>query len=132
MDRGHVPHPRAQAQHQAGSGSSAEAGGIEDSQFFTNELCRTSNEALIEREFDTVVLSELDNQGREITQMVSDAQVKFFDKLLDEKDFGDVDTTKLREQFGTLNQKSGSLWIERAIALPKRDESGEAVVEPSF
>lgn len=78
------------------------------------------------KEFDA---QEINEQG---VKMVSDAQIKFFEKLLGEKDFGDKDTGELREAFQKLNQKSGSVWIEAAIALPKRDESTEEVTPAPF
>lgn len=64
--------------------------------------------------------------------MVSDAQIKFFEKLLNEKDFGDKDPAVLRTEFAALNQKSASVWIEKAISLPKRDDSKDPIVAPSF
>lgn len=62
----------------------------------------------------------------------TDAQVRFFNQLLDEKDFGDSNTDTLRDEFSQLNKQSARVWIERAINLPKRDESGEEVVAPTF
>ncbi len=61
------------------------------------------------------------------------AQINFFDKLLDEKQFPDkTDIEKLRKQFSEINQKSASAWIEAAVALPKRDESGESITPAPF
>lgn len=130
MDRGHVPDPRADTEGQARSGG-RNKGGVVDP-FFRNELHRSRIEALIVQKLDATVVAELDNKGREIVMKPSDAQVKFFDKLLEEKDFGDTNTVELRTSFAGLNQKSASVWIERAISLPKRDESGEEVVAPTF
>lgn len=64
--------------------------------------------------------------------MVTEAQINFFQKLLEEKDFGQADLGSLAGQFATLNKKSASVWIEKAMALPKRDESNEQVTEPAF
>lgn len=76
--------------------------------------------------FDAEIIIE---QG---SKMVSDAQIKFFDKLLSEKDFGDNDVETLRENFAKLNQKSGSTWIESALQLPKLDESKEEITPAPF
>jgi len=63
----------------------------------------------------------------------STAQLNFFDKLLDEKQFPDKSNIDdLRKKFADLNQKSASAWIESAIQLPKLDESGEAVTPAPF
>lgn len=70
--------------------------------------------------------------GREITNMPTDAQIKFFDKLLEEKDFGAADIAALKQQFAGLNKVSASVWIEKGIGLPKRDESTDVVVPPAF
>lgn len=64
--------------------------------------------------------------------MVTDAQVKFFDKLIEEKEFGDIDIPTLKAEFAGLNKKSGSAWIDKAMTLPKRDESHEVITGPSF
>lgn len=64
--------------------------------------------------------------------MVSKSQLDFFDKLLEEKDFGEQDKVKLKEAFAQLNKKSASAWIEKAIGLPKIDESGEALEPAPF
>jgi hypothetical protein len=62
----------------------------------------------------------------------SESQVKFFDKLLEEKDFGDQDVKNLKETFGQLNKKSASDWIEKALKLPKVDDSDEQAIAPPF
>lgn len=64
--------------------------------------------------------------------MVTQAQIDFFQKLLEEKDFGDKNAAELLTQFQTLNKKSASVWIEKAMALPKRDESNDPVIQPTF
>jgi hypothetical protein len=64
--------------------------------------------------------------------MVSDAQKAFFKKLLEEKDFGDKNIAELEGQFAQLNKKSASVWIEKAMALPKRDESNDPITAPTF
>ena len=102
-------------------------------QWFQDQLQARENEHKLIEAFDARVVAEYDNKRQECSIMVSDAQVKFFDKLLEEKEFGPkVDKDKLRKGFAELNQKSGSLWIERAMALPKRDDSTDPIVEPSF
>jgi hypothetical protein len=64
--------------------------------------------------------------------MVSKEQIAFFEKLTEERDFEGFDVKVLREQFAQLNKKSGSAWIEAAMARPKRDESKELIVAPPF
>lgn len=65
--------------------------------------------------------------------MVTDAQINFFQKLLEEKDFGaGSDPAALLEQFKALNKKSASVWIEKAMSLPKRDDSNDPIVAPTF
>jgi hypothetical protein len=64
--------------------------------------------------------------------MVTEAQINFFHKLLEEKDFGAADVNSLAAQFATLNKKSASIWIEKALALPKRDDTNDPVVTPAF
>ncbi len=65
--------------------------------------------------------------------MVSEAQVRFFKKLLEEKDFGDQNPEVLLTAFEELpNVKSGSAWIDKAMTLPKRDETDEPTVAPTF
>lgn len=65
---------------------------------------------------------------------VSQQQINFFDELLNEKQFpeGTPDEDTLRSQFCELSKKNGSEWIERAIALPKKDDgdSGDSVAAP--
>lgn len=66
---------------------------------------------------------------------VSQQQVNFFDELLNEKQFPEdgPTTDELREQFAGLSKKNGSEWIERAIALPKKDDSeGTEKVDAPF
>lgn len=104
-----------------------------DSQWFQDQLLARKNEQKIIEAFDAEVIGEYDNNRQEIHSMVTEAQIKFFDKLLEEKDFGSkTDTDKLRKEFSDLNSKSASLWIERAIALPKRDDSADPITQPSF
>lgn len=106
---------------------------MEVEQWFQDQLLTRGNEQDIIEAFDARVIGEYQRNGQEITSMVSDAQIKFFDKLLEEKDFGPkVDKEKLRKEFSTLSSKSASLWIERAMALSKRDDSNDPIVEPSF
>lgn len=65
--------------------------------------------------------------------MVSDAQVKFFIKLLGEKEFPEgTDKDSVLREFEQLNSKSASLWIEKAMSLGKRDESSDPITQPSF
>lgn len=67
-----------------------------------------------------------------VSATVSGAQVQFFNKLLEEKDFGDKDKDTLRGEFVKLNVKSASAWIDAAMKLPKIDEADEPLVSPSF
>lgn len=73
----------------------------------------------------------------------SQAQINFFQKLTEEKEFptpedfipkqkNETYLDSLRARFSDLNQKSASAWIEAAMALPKIDESGEKVVPAPF
>ena len=64
--------------------------------------------------------------------MATKAQAEFFDKLLNEREFGDKDIAKLSEQFSTLTDKAASDWIERALSLPKRDGSVGKDSPPPF
>lgn len=65
---------------------------------------------------------------------VSQQQINFFDELLNEKQFPEdgPSNDELREQFATLSKKNGSEWIEKAISLPKKEDSegGEKVAAP--
>jgi hypothetical protein len=64
---------------------------------------------------------------------VSDAQVRFFEQLLGEKDFGTANTQQLHDQFVSLDKRSASGWIEKAMALPKSAElEGAQLVPPAF
>lgn len=106
---------------------------MQDQQWFQDQLQARRNEQNIIEAFDAQVIGEYQENGQEINSMVSDAQIAFFDKLLDEKEFGPkTDKDKLRKEFAQLNSKSGSLWIERAMKLPKRDDSTDPIVEPTF
>lgn len=60
---------------------------------------------------------------------VSQQQINFFDELLNEKQFPEdgPSNDELREQFAALSKKNGSEWIERAIGLPKKDDSEGSV-----
>lgn len=65
---------------------------------------------------------------------VSQQQINFFDELLNEKQFpekpGDV---ALRKEFAGLSKRNGSEWIEKAMALPKKDDAeGTNKVEAPF
>jgi hypothetical protein len=64
--------------------------------------------------------------------MPSKAQEDFFENLLKDRDFGDKDTTEIAVQFLKLGPKSASEWIERALSLPKKDESDETKIPPPF
>lgn len=65
--------------------------------------------------------------------MATQSQKDFFQKLVDERQFPDGKSPEsLVNEFGVLNQKSASAWIERAISLPKRDESMEEMVPAPF
>lgn len=65
--------------------------------------------------------------------MASSSQVKFFDELLTDREFpAGQDANALRGQFQNLSTKSASQWIEKALSLPKRDESGLPDTPPPF
>jgi hypothetical protein len=64
--------------------------------------------------------------------MATKKQIDFFDQLLDEKDFGDKETSALRDQFSELNDSSASAWIESAIQLPKKDTTQGKDAPPPF
>ena len=64
--------------------------------------------------------------------MATKAQGEFFDKLLNEREFGNKDIAKLSEQFSTLTDKAASDWIKRALSLPKRDGSVGKDSPPPF
>jgi hypothetical protein len=65
---------------------------------------------------------------------VSQQQIRFFDELLNEKQFpeGSPSDEELRTQFAALSKKSGSEWIEKAINLPKKDDDDSPVEPPPF
>jgi hypothetical protein len=68
--------------------------------------------------------------------MATPSQIDFFRKLSEEKDIQvngkPADPKGLQEEFAELNDKSASAWIERAIALPKRDDSDDPITEAPF
>lgn len=77
--------------------------------------------------------TELLLRHSERNYMVSKRQIDFFDQLLEEKDFGSADKTKLREEFASLpNKQSASAWIERAMGLPKMQDATDEVIQPTF
>jgi len=61
----------------------------------------------------------------------SQAQIDFFMKLTEERDFGmnKKELDAIIKKFAELNQKSASAWIEKAMELPKADPSRKEVVE---
>jgi len=65
---------------------------------------------------------------------VSQQQVNFFDELLNEKQFPAEAGTEdeLRAQFAELDKKTGSEWVEKAIALPQKDEGERNQIAPPF
>jgi hypothetical protein len=57
--------------------------------------------------------------------MPSPAQLKFFDNLLEGREFPPKKKVdELREQFAELDDTSASAWIEAALKLPKRSDGG--------
>lgn len=64
--------------------------------------------------------------------MATEAQITFFDQLLDEKDFGDKDRKALAKDFADLNIRSASAWIDRAMALPRVPVGSQDLTEPAF
>lgn len=68
--------------------------------------------------------------------MVTQAQIRFFDQLLEERDFGaktKKDVDQLRESFAQLDKRSASVWIEKALGLPKVEAPEQAeIIQPAF
>lgn len=64
--------------------------------------------------------------------MATAKQVELFTRLTTDRDFGDKDVDQLRATFAGLSDSNASAWIERALELPKRDDSGKPFVAPSF
>lgn len=63
--------------------------------------------------------------------MASEKQIEFFKDLTEnQKDFSGKDIAGLQAQFRTLDQKSASAWIEKALTLP--DKGATTVVPPTF
>lgn len=59
-------------------------------------------------------------------------QIDFFINLLDDRAFPpETPIETLLERFKTLDDKSASVWIEKAIKLPKRDEPTAIDVVPA-
>lgn len=63
---------------------------------------------------------------------VSAKQIKFFDNLLEVKEFGAADKAALKTQFASLNKASASEWIDKAVKLPDEGEENETVTAPAF
>jgi len=64
---------------------------------------------------------------------VSAKQIKFFDNLLEVKEFpAGSDKATLKTQFAGLNKASASEWIDKAVKLPDEGEENEAVTAPAF
>jgi hypothetical protein len=65
---------------------------------------------------------------------VSESQKRFWEKLVQEKDFppGSPDPDTLLQQFQGLNKKSGSEWIDKALKLPDKGSENETVEAPPF
>lgn len=65
--------------------------------------------------------------------MPTPAQQSFFNKLAEEKDFGNkLKPESLMEQFAELDDSSASAWIERALKLPKRGSGGQVTTPAPF
>lgn len=65
--------------------------------------------------------------------MATAKQVAFFDELLKDKEFPPaVNKEQLRQQFPSISDKSASAWIEKALALPKRDDSNDPFTDVPF
>lgn len=68
-----------------------------------------------------------------MTQMASAKQIELFNRLTNDRDFGQQNIESLRTQFAGLTQTSASAWIEKALELPKVPEGDEPpVVPPPF
>lgn len=64
--------------------------------------------------------------------MATPKQVDLFARLTSDRDFGDKDVEQLKATFSGLSDTNASAWIERALELPKRDDSGIPFIAPSF
>lgn len=65
--------------------------------------------------------------------MASQRQTAFFNELLDQRTFPPTPTQdELRMQFGKLSQDGASVWIEKALDLPKKDSSEGDSTPPPF
>lgn len=59
-------------------------------------------------------------------------QIDFFINLLDDRAFpADQPIEAMLERFKTLDDKSASAWIEKALKLPKRDAPANADIVPA-
>ena len=65
--------------------------------------------------------------------MASAKQVELFRKLTTDRQFPPGTAVEtLRAQFADLSDRNASGWIERALELPRRDDSGEESVPAPF
>lgn len=65
--------------------------------------------------------------------MASPAQVELFRQLTEKRAFPPkADTNKLLVEFSDLSTKNASDWIDKALALPMRDDSNDPVIPPPF
>jgi hypothetical protein len=65
--------------------------------------------------------------------MASPAQVKFFEKLLGEREFpANVNKPEIAGIFDELDEQSASEWIDKALKLPKvpKDPNAKTVPAP--
>lgn len=65
--------------------------------------------------------------------MASAPQIELFRQLTEKRQFpADQNTDDLTAQFATLTTKNASDWIDRALQLPMRDETGDTPVPAPF
>jgi hypothetical protein len=65
--------------------------------------------------------------------MASQAQIKFFDQCLEEREFPTgQDPNSLRTQFAPLSTNAASEWIDKALKLPKKDAATGDNSPPPF
>lgn len=90
--------------------------------------------SLLKQRYDCLTGKPIPNRSvtRESELMATAKQIDLFRRMTSERDMGDKDVAKLREQFAELTDSNASAWIERVLELPKQDTSGVAAVPPPF
>lgn len=61
--------------------------------------------------------------------MASDKQTELFHRLIEDKQFpqGTPEPQVLKDQFSRTSQSEASAWIEKALALPDKGDSGQPI-----